>query len=337
MTIAGFSFPSVKAAQEVRPMNGGIAHLSTVTLISLRGTLTLKTPSSSFHFPLSPVTSSIRAMSSFSAPRSAGEIRKAKPNPRALKSVVFMFPISLFCNTCYCTVTRLQKQKEFWLLLLYGLPTKRTTARVNLWRKLKKFGAIQLKTSAWLLPDTPVHYERFQWLATQIRDDGGEATLLKVAEIGELSPQQIHALFNNARAAEYRALIKEIQGAMLRNRKGAGGPDAPPLERFQRALNEIKQIDYFQCPKAHDAEMSLQRMTRLIAGKRKDFPREPTLSFKDFIGRTWLTRPRPGIDRAGSAWLIRKFIDPKAKFLFAMEPSKFPQALPFDMAGVEFS
>jgi hypothetical protein len=56
-----------------------------------------------------------------------------------------------------------------------------------------------------------------------------------------------------------------------------------------------------------------------------------------FRGKTWLTRPRPGIDRAGSAWLIRKLIDSKAKFVFAAEPSKHPKALPFDMADVEFS
>src|SRR4051812_37291974 len=93
-----------------------------------------------------------------------------------------------------------------WLLLLYGLPTKSSNARVNLWRKLKKFGAIQLKTSAYILPDEPVHYERYQWLATQIQDDGGEATLIRVAEIEGLRNEDIIRLFNEARAAEYREL-----------------------------------------------------------------------------------------------------------------------------------
>ena len=68
-------------------------------------------------------------------------------------------------------------KSETWLLLLYGLPTKRNSARVSLWRKLKKFGAIQLKTSAYVLPDDAAQYERFQWLSKQIRDAGGEATL----------------------------------------------------------------------------------------------------------------------------------------------------------------
>src|SRR6266699_6119464 len=95
-----------------------------------------------------------------------------------------------------------------WLLLLYGLPAKHTAERVSLWRRLKKFGALQLKTSAYVLPDQPLHFERFQWLAKQVRDDGGEATLIRVTEIEGLSNEEIARLFNDARAEDYGALIK---------------------------------------------------------------------------------------------------------------------------------
>src|SRR5438034_4897922 len=77
-----------------------------------------------------------------------------------------------------------------WMLLLYGLPTKRSAERVSLWRKLKKFGALQLKTSAYVLPDRPLHQERFQWLAKQVRDVGGEATLIRVSEIEGLRSEE---------------------------------------------------------------------------------------------------------------------------------------------------
>src|SRR4051812_31094748 len=90
-----------------------------------------------------------------------------------------------------------------WLLLLYGLPTKRSAARVNLWRQLKKSGALALKTSASLLPDTMKHLERFQWLAQQVRDNGGEATLIRVTEVEGLAPEEIVRLFNEARATDY--------------------------------------------------------------------------------------------------------------------------------------
>src|SRR6266566_6611111 len=95
-----------------------------------------------------------------------------------------------------------------WLLLLYGLPTKHNAERVSLWRKLKKFGALQLKTSAYVLPDQPAHFERFQWLAKQVRDDGGDATLIRVVEIEGLSNQQIAQKFNEARARDYAGLSR---------------------------------------------------------------------------------------------------------------------------------
>src|SRR5262245_15175598 len=63
----------------------------------------------------------------------------------------------------------------------------------------------------------------------------------------------------------------------------------------------------------------------------------PKLAAKDFAGRTWLTRPRPEIDRVGSAWLIRKFLDPKARFVFAADRRRHPDALPFDILDVEFT
>src|SRR5882757_7139162 len=126
-----------------------------------------------------------------------------------------------------------------WLLLLYGLSTNHGTARVSLWRKLKKFGAVPLKTSAYVLPDEPVHYERFQWLAKQIQDDGGEATLIRVAEIEGLPNDDIIRLFDQARAAEYRELKENIQQALAKEKKSKRKALEGELERFQRRFNEI--------------------------------------------------------------------------------------------------
>jgi hypothetical protein len=223
-----------------------------------------------------------------------------------------------------------------WLLLLYELPTKRTTARVNLWRKLKKFGAVSLKTSAYILPENPAHYERFQWLAKQIRDDGGEATLIRVAEIEGLPADQVIQLFNSARGGDYKELMSGLQELIDQAKKRKGAFVSEELAKYQSRFNEIKQVDYFNSPAGHDAQMLLQRAERLVSPKEKTEPAK-SLDKKHFQRRTWLTRPRPGIDRIGSAWLIRTFIDPKAKFVFGMEPEKFPKALPFDMADVEFS
>jgi hypothetical protein len=227
-------------------------------------------------------------------------------------------------------------EKLTWLLLLYALPTKRTTARVNLWRKLKKFGAVSLKTSAYVLPDNPAHYERFQWLAKQIRDDGGEATLIRVAEIEGLPEEQVIQLFNVARGAEYKELMAGAREMIERSKRTKDPTISEELAKHHSRFNEIKEIDYFNSPAGQDAQMLLQRAERLASGRKKGAVPK-VLNRKDFQSKTWITRPRPGIDRVGTAWLIRKFIDPRAKFVFGMEAEKFPHALPYDMADVEFS
>ena len=221
-----------------------------------------------------------------------------------------------------------------WLLLLYGLPTKHNAERVSLWRKLRKFGALQLKTSAYVLPDEPVHFERFQWLAKQVSDDGGDATLIRVKEIEGLSNQQIARMFNEARARDYADLGRAAT-AFIKKKKGKRKDSSnDELEKFQQRFNEIREIDYFDCPAAPDAQILLKRAAGLLPTSSQ--PR-PKLDAKKFAGKTWLTRSRPEIDRVGSAWLIRKFIDPKARFVFATNPTAHPEAVPYDMLEVEFT
>lgn len=227
-------------------------------------------------------------------------------------------------------------KKATWLLLLYALPTPRNAERVNLWRKLKKFGAVQLKTSGYVLPDEPAHYERFQWLSKQILDAGGEATLIRVAGIDGVSEQEVMAMFNQARGEDYKELTIACQSALARHTDGKTAALAAQLAKLKQRFAEIGEIDYFHSPAAHDAQMLLQRVEKALSPKIGAGTVQKLMT-SEFVGKTWLTRPRPGIDRAGSAWLIRKFIDPNARFVFAMEPAKYPHAIPFDMAGVEFS
>ena len=221
-----------------------------------------------------------------------------------------------------------------WLLLLYTLPATKASGRVNLWRKLKKMGAYALKTSAYVLPEEPAHVERFQWLAQQVRDEGGEATLARVTNIEGLTHEDLARLFNEARAQDYAALSKPLNELIAFNRKKLGEGFADALEKLHRQFREVRAIDYFACPAGHDMEMLLQRATRLSEPRTKA---PVTLDVKRYQRRVWLTRPRPEIDRVGSAWLIRKFIDPHATFVFAPKPDAQPDAIPYDMMNVEFT
>jgi hypothetical protein len=226
------------------------------------------------------------------------------------------------------------KTEPGWLLLLYSLPASKASSRVALWRRLKKTGAYALKTSAYVLPDEPAHFERFQWLVQKVRDEGGEATLARVRSIEGLSTDDLARLFNEARAQDYTAILQPLNQLIAKNRKKPGEGFAEALEKLQRQFQEVRALDFFACPAGHDVEVLLQRAKQLTAPRSKA---AAPLDAKRYQRRVWLTRPRPEIDRVGSAWLIRKFIDAKAKFVFAAKPAAHPDAIPYDMMDVEFT
>lgn len=223
---------------------------------------------------------------------------------------------------------------EKWLLLLYRFPTRNSSARVSLWRQLKKSGALPFTTSASLLPDTPDHYERFQWLAQQVRDSSGEATLIRVTDVEGVSHADLVRQFNEARAKDYDGLAAELTRLIGANKRKTGESFTADLEKLVYQFDAIRKVDFFGSARAQDVQMLLQRAAGLSRERGKGSPK---LSAKKFIGRIWLTRPRPQIDRVGSAWLIRRFIDPKARFVFASDPKQHPEAIPYDMFEVEFS
>jgi hypothetical protein len=219
-----------------------------------------------------------------------------------------------------------------WLLLLFSLPTNRNTERVAVWRRLKKMGAVQIKTSTYLLPDDPAQHEQFQWLAQQIRDYGGDSTLVRAQDIEGLTKEKVIAMFNDARARDYGQLRKALQSFIPRRKKMDAEAAAAEVERLTRQFREVRAVDFFDSPRGHDIAMLLRR-----AEGPKRSRQLQTLDAKQYQGKTWLTRPRPEIDRVGSAWLISKLIDRKPKFVFAPTADAIPDAIPFDMLDAEFS
>ena len=225
------------------------------------------------------------------------------------------------------------KKKLTWLLLLLRLPATHKAERVAIWRKLKKSGAIQIQTSTYILPDEPARYESFQWLTQEVRAAGGDATLIRAREIEGLPNEKLIELFNAARAKEYAILSERLRAFSHRRKKGRSTIFAAKLDRVRKQFREIGQTDFFNCPRAQDVEILLRKMERTQPGEAV-FPKIMSL---DYRGKTWVTRPRPEIDRVGSAWLIRKFIDAKAKFIFAKKIPAAHRAISFDMLDAEFS
>src|SRR5260370_9050052 len=228
------------------------------------------------------------------------------------------------------------KASDSWLFLLFNLPAKQSSGRVKVWRRLKKFGAIQLKTSTYVLPDEPVHYERFQWLDKEIVDRGGEATLVRVKDIEGMHQAAIVALFNEARARDYEELFEPLNLLIKDSKARKQSPETFPnqLKKLRQRFQEIRDIDYFQSSRGEDLQRLLQKAEESPKKKPETTIR---LRAEDYRSKSWVTRPRPEIDRVGSACLIRKFIDPGAKLSCANTPAEFPKAIPYDMFEVEFS
>lgn len=208
-----------------------------------------------------------------------------------------------------------------------------------MWRKLRALGAVPLRKSVYLLPPTPDNFERFQWLSQEVQKDGGEATFLSVENVENMKRAEVIRLFQQVRDQDYRALVE-------RYRKLARGLDRKTpvrstsrrneeLTRLARELERIREIDFFDAPGYHEAKRLQETIEMRLHPGQADTP-AADLPMDALKGRRWVTRPRPHVDRIGSAWLIKRFIDPDAEFVFA--PSKdFPlDAIPFDTAGVEF-
>jgi hypothetical protein len=211
-----------------------------------------------------------------------------------------------------------------WLLLTFTLPKKRASQRVEVWRKLQRYGAVPLGNSGYLLPNNLSNQERFEWLATAIRKYAGEASVVLIQSIDNLSTPQLIGRFTEARAREYQELIRELNElSSIPFEKRAAGRMARHRSRFR----EIAEIDFFNSPLQKRVQELLARADTSAATATKSAKVNP----REYLGRVWVTRPRPGVDRSASAWLIRHFIDKKARFIFAAEGQVRRDSVPFDM------
>jgi hypothetical protein len=220
------------------------------------------------------------------------------------------------------TVTHQNDAKPLWLLLVFSLPRKGASLRVTVWRKLQRYGALPLGNSGYFLPNTPENRERFEWLATAVRTEGGEASVLEVQSIDNCSFEQMKQRFSDARAGDYRELLKEL-------RNPASASQSARITRLRQRFQDIVSIDFFASPLRGQVERALNAMQ--TSKTKSAAPEIGKVSPAEYRNRVWVTRPRPGVDRVTSAWLIRKFIDQKAKFAFAPEDKKPAKAVPFDM------
>jgi hypothetical protein len=212
-----------------------------------------------------------------------------------------------------------------WLLLVFSLPAKSASQRVAIWRKLQRYGMLALRSSGYVLPHSAINQERMEWLATAIRTYKGQASVVQVQGFDDLPAEQLKRLFTEARSRDYQKLLHEAKKLLaLPPSQRPGGR----LNRIRRRFLELQDIDFFGNPTRTKLENLLAQADKSESAKSA---RKDKRKFAEYVNRLWVTRPRPGIDRVSSAWLIRRFIDPKARFVFGTEPGVHPDAIPFDM------
>jgi hypothetical protein len=231
-----------------------------------------------------------------------------------------------------------------WLLLVHQLPATPSNLRVRTWRRLQQLGAVPLKQAVYALPDSDSTREDLEWLKAEIVAAGGEASILTATHLDAAADDELIEVFKRARQEDYAVLARDLD-AVLKRADSTGrsrGRRAPAIRRFseifRQRLAAIEVTDFFASAGRDRVIALIERLSSGdggadIASKTADTPGD-----KRYHNRLWVTRPRPGVDRMASAWLIRRFIDPQARFSFAVDRADVSsESLPFDMFGVEFT
>lgn len=235
-----------------------------------------------------------------------------------------------------------------WLFLVHRVQTRRSRDRVKVWRLTRKIGALLYRNSVYVLPYSKERLEDFHWLCQQIRDTGGDASVFFSEARDSREDASLVKLFRDSRAEDYAGIRKAAArcASRLRRAETERRLTAQSLRTLGREVNQlseqcaaVERIDFFP---RHDGRSPRTVIDELARELREASPHAPATPLRrldpsEFQGKTWATRSHIHIDRLCSAWLIKRFIDPKAKFVFAPEGSLPANAISFDSFGAKFS
>jgi hypothetical protein len=230
-----------------------------------------------------------------------------------------------------------------WLLLFHQIPPKPNYFRVKVWRRLQRLGAVAVKNAVYALPKSDQAQEDLQWVLREITEGGGDATLCEVRLIDGLTDPEVEALFQRARDADYAQLADDVRalGQSLPPRRKPDEAEraqgTAELARLERRLREVEALDFFGAPGREAVAGLLRALSARLGGDTTD--PAPSARVADVRDRTWVTRKGIHVDRIASAWLIRRFIDPDARFKYVSARGYRParRELRFDMFEAEFT
>ena len=239
-------------------------------------------------------------------------------------------------------------KKPRWLLLIHQIPPKPAYFRAKVGRRLQRLGAVAIKNAVYVLPKTEQTREDFQWLAREIAQDGGDATVCEAHLVDGLTDEQVEAIFQASRQKDYDDIAREVRD-LARQPLGKRHDTnrlvelAGELVRRKKRIAEVLAIDFFGAPGREAAESGITSLEERLRSRAAPVAAssEPaaTPRLADYHGRVWVTRKNVHVDRIGCAWLVKRFIDPKAHF--KLVPGQGYAAkdgeVTFDMFEAEFT
>jgi hypothetical protein len=226
-----------------------------------------------------------------------------------------------------------------WLSLVISLPTENATLRQRAWRALKAAGAAVLRDGVYLMPERPSCRVTLDGLATEVREGGGSAHVLRLEET---EGENFIGLFD--RGSEFASLLSEIDACQRRLTAQTVQDVLRQSRKLRKAFANISVTDFFPAEPQRQADAALRELELACVSILS--PNEPRaregrierLIAANYQGRVWATRARPWVDRLASAWLIQRHIDPQARILWLASPAECPpDALGFDFDGATFS
>ncbi|PRY08209.1 chromate resistance protein ChrB domain-containing protein [Paraburkholderia sp. BL25I1N1] len=227
-----------------------------------------------------------------------------------------------------------------WLLLVLSLPTDSATARMRYWRALKAKGCAVLRDGAYLLP---VSGEAgMAEMCDGIRQAGGAAYLMWFTSRDASQEQQFRTLFD--RADDYANFQRSVEDARKTLASISLAEASRLVRKIRKEFEAIAAVDFFPNDSLVRAQSACHDF--LEAAEAVLSPGEPhqgegairPLDHDKFQGRVWATRQHLWVDRVASAWLIKRFVDSNARFLWLASPGECPEdAVGFDFDGASFS
>ena len=233
-------------------------------------------------------------------------------------------------------------QAPAWLLLVTNLPGHNPTLRMRIWRALKAAGAGLLRDGAYLLPNRERSRQLLEEQGAEIKGAGGLVQVLSFDADSDQQNAELVALFD--RSAEYAEAIQRLDGLKVQLAKLAEPEARQRLASVNREVAAVMERDFFPAEPRKQMQAALGDAEAAINARFA--PDEPHAAHrkirqrnrKDYRGRIWATREHLWIDRVASAWLIRRFIDPEAEFLWLKRARDCPKrAVGFDFDGAEFT